>query len=499
MAAAPPGVPRTETARSPQNARQVQHQQNPLTRNLNTLGNFWIKINNDWIFNFSGTIAYVLEASIIPILLAIIGVGGLILGAISPETRTTLENAIADSLPGGASGPGGDLVSAAVNNLNQSAGVFLIVGIVTAIFTGSGLFITLENVFGVIFRLRGRDLLHQRLMAIGMMLLYIVLVPIILLASIVPPAILRALGLGRTHPVGSVVWPVVGLFIAWLVAVLFFGAVYLVVPNRKMRVGEVWAGALISAALLVIYQAIFPLYVGYFIHPRSYGSVVGFALVILVFFYYLAFILLLGAEINSWRAGQRQTASPINAILHELQAHNTTRGAAGPTAGNPGEDLQSGRGAAAMRDTVAAIYHERTQHQGDALPPQYAESGSTGTGYRIVAPGVARSLTKIAEARQHRRRVPYPTRVAHTREQAIVEARLLAMASSPAPRPTVEDSTRHRERAALAPAQPLSKRQRHALLALAGASVVAVVGAARFLYSLVLGGSGGNTRHPATS
>jgi hypothetical protein len=62
--------------------------------------------------------------------------------------------------------------------------------------------------------------------------------------------------------------------------------------------------------------------------------------VILVFFYYLAFILLVGAEVNSWAAGQRQTAGDIATVLHEVQAHNTTRGAAGPTAGQPQEDLR---------------------------------------------------------------------------------------------------------------------------------------------------------------
>jgi uncharacterized BrkB/YihY/UPF0761 family membrane protein len=62
--------------------------------------------------------------------------------------------------------------------------------------------------------------------------------------------------------------------------------------------------------------------------------------VILVFFYYLAFILLLGAEINSWVAGQRETATDMPGILHAVQAHRSTRDAAGPTAGEPQEEMQ---------------------------------------------------------------------------------------------------------------------------------------------------------------
>ena len=87
---------------------------------------------------------------------------------------------------------------------------------------------------------------------------------------------------------------------------------------------------------------------------------------------------------NSWAAGQRETAAPIDAILHELQAHNTTRGAAGPTAGQPQEDLQDGKGAGAMGNTRDAIAHERRDHEDDAQPPKYAESGVTGSGYRLT-------------------------------------------------------------------------------------------------------------------
>jgi hypothetical protein len=96
--------------------------------------------------------------------------------------------------------------------------------------------------------------------------------------------------------------------------------------------------------------------------------------VILVFFYYFAFILLLGAEVNSWASGQRQTASDLASIIHEVQAHNTTRGAAGPTAGSPTEDIQNHEGAEAMETDKRAIEHERRDHHDDVRPPKYEEA-----------------------------------------------------------------------------------------------------------------------------
>jgi len=131
---------------------------------------------------------------------------------------------------------------------------------------------------------------------------------------------------------------------------------------------EVWKGTLIAAVLLVLYELVFPIYQSIALKSNSYGSVAGFAIVILVFFYYLAVILLLGAEINSWASGQRETAGDIAAIVHEVQAHNTTLGAAGPTAGMPQEDKQHHKGARAMATPERARRHEHGDHHSDVHP-----------------------------------------------------------------------------------------------------------------------------------
>ena len=496
MAAATSGAPQ-QAQPTGSDARAVQRQEGEVKKRLNALGNFWTKLSNDWVFNFSGTLAYGFMTSIFPILLVIIGIGGLILDVISPSSRTLLEAHIADGLPGGAGGSGGLIVSAATRSLTHSAGAILIIGIVIALVTGSSLFITMENVFGVIFRLRGRSMIHQRVMSIGMLLLYTVLVPIIVLASIVPAAALNAAGLGANNPIGAFLLQVLGLLVSFIAAAVLFGSIYVVVPNRPVHLPEVWVGTLVAAALLVVYQIVFPIYESLFIHPGNYGSIVGFAVVIIAFFYYLAFILLLGAEINSWIVGQRQTAGSIDAILHELQAHNTTRGAAGPTAGDPREDLQSAEGAAAMRDSTAAIRHERTQHKGDALPPKFAESGATGAGYSIEAPQTAEGLANITVADRERRRTPHQPRIAHSQRQAIDEAVVEEAATSPgAQRRVDEDRGLHRQHAAIEETPPLSPRQRNALLAVLGAGAVALVGAGRFAYDLAFGRN--NPRHPAT-
>ena len=337
-----------------------------LKQRLKPFLRFWQKLSNDWVFNLSGLLAYNILMTIFPILLALLAFAGFIFSTISPGSQQALEEAIANALPGGSAGTGGVVVEVALNNLRRQAGGIFIIALLTSIFTGSRLFVTLENCFGVILRLRGRDILRQNIMAIGMLLLFVVLAPILFLASFVPQAIINAIehsNAGGT--VNGLLIHLIGLLVVFVVALILFGAIYTVVPNRRARFGEMWRGTLLAAGLLVLFEVVFPIYETLALRPNNYGSVAAFAIVILLYFYYLGFILLLGAEVNSWASGQRETAGDIAAILHEVQAHNTTRGAAGPTAGMPQEDKQHHKGARAMASPERARQHEHDDYHVD--------------------------------------------------------------------------------------------------------------------------------------
>ncbi|MGH7191926.1 MAG: YihY/virulence factor BrkB family protein, partial [Candidatus Saccharimonadales bacterium] len=269
---------------------------------------FWTKVGNDWVSQMSDMLAFKFLTSLFPLLLVIIAIAGFVLGTFSHTAELQLQTTIASALP---ADTGRTVVAGVMNNLNRSAGLVLILGILGALWTGSRLFIAIENCSGIVFRLRKRDALHQNIMAILMTLLYVVLVPLVFGAATLSTILLRLVGLHT-----AVLAQLLGLAVGYLAAVVLFGAIYIVVPNRPVRPGEVWRGALLAGALLVLYELLFPLYASHFLKPSNYGSVAGFAIAILIFFYYLGFILLLGMEINSWAGGQRQTASDIVGIMH---------------------------------------------------------------------------------------------------------------------------------------------------------------------------------------
>ncbi|HET8906594.1 MAG TPA: hypothetical protein VFN11_06480, partial [Ktedonobacterales bacterium] len=134
-------------------------------------------------------------------------------------------------------------------------------------------------------------------------------------------------------------------------------------------------------------------------------------------------ILLVGAEINSWASGQRETASDIAAILHEVQAHNTTRGAAGPTAGSPQEDLATQEGGQAMATSGRATKHERTDHRDDTKP-ETVQSGNDSRQYSgsdANNPQAMPSAHNPGEARQHQT-TPLVSRYARRQVQVAAPA-----------------------------------------------------------------------------
>jgi YihY family inner membrane protein len=292
-------------------------------RTLQGVLGFWKKINNGWVFNLSGLLAYNLLMAIFPILLVLLAITGFVLRSLSPDTYAQLISSLGATIPGGA-----HLVQAVLQQLEHAAGPLLVIGLLVGLFTGSRLFITMENCFAVIFRLRSRDPVHQNLMALGMVLIFIVLAPVIALGTAIPAAILRALGLNAHSGAWAFVALALGLLASVVVAGVLFAAIYVVVPNRPVRFREIWRGTLVAAVLLALYEALFPLYETYVLHPGNYGALAGYAVVILVYFYYFALILLLGTEVNSWASGERQREGDVTVILRE--AHERRVAAAEP-------------------------------------------------------------------------------------------------------------------------------------------------------------------------
>lgn len=215
---------------------------------------FWTKLNNDWIFNLAGLLAYNFLMALFPLLLLLLAGSGIVLEILSPAAQQQLQQAIADALPGTT---GTILVQAVSAHLNKSVGLLLVVGLVVGAFAGSRLFVTLEGCFGIIFRLRGRDPIRQNRMAFGMLVLYLLVAPIVLLISILPTSLVGLIDPHGQSLLGVLLSDGVRLLVWFAAALLFFGVTYALVPHRRRtwRTWRAnWKGALVAAVLLVLYE-----------------------------------------------------------------------------------------------------------------------------------------------------------------------------------------------------------------------------------------------------
>ena len=279
-------------------------------KRIQPLLDFWTKLNDDWVFNLAGMLAYNLLMSLFPILLLLLAAVGLILGDHASTVYAHIEQVFAQAIPGGA-----EIFQAVANQLTTNVGPLVVIGLVGSVLGGSNLFMVIESCFGIIFRVRSRDLIPKQLMAFGMLALYLILVPLIALAFSLSSTIVTLVDPYLKDSGKAALAGVLGNIVAVLSAFILFGAIYLIIPNRRIRLKQVIPGTLLATALLVPYISLFPLYVNRFLRPENYGSIAGFAVVILIFFYYLGFILLLGAELNSWIAGRRLVGGDLAAVL----------------------------------------------------------------------------------------------------------------------------------------------------------------------------------------
>jgi len=307
----------TQTQIEPQKTSEAKQ---TAEKGVKSLQAFWTKFNNDWVMNFAAGLAFNLITAIFPIAIAIIAIAGSIFGSFDPSFQGNLIHSIESVFPQQISSA--NILEPALKTLSKNAGFLLFIAILVAIFGGSRLFVSIEGYFAIIYHTRQRDLIRQNLMALGMLLLFVILVPLMVFASSIPAlvqSILKATPVSQI-PGNGFIFTALGILTGLIIAWILFEAIYIVVPNQHISFRNSWSGAVVAAVALQIYLIVFPFYVTRFLGNDT--GQIGFAVILLFFFYYFAVILLLGAEINAFFAeGVQATPDNVAAMVYQLTSH----------------------------------------------------------------------------------------------------------------------------------------------------------------------------------
>lgn len=251
---------------------------------------------DDYVPSMGAALAYYTMFSLAPLLLIVVSVAGLVFGedAARGEIQAQLQGLMGVSSAGAVQSL---LVSARepAEGLTATA-----VGLVLLFVGATTVFAELQNALDRIWRVPGRlrnsgwlSLVRARLMAFGMVLA----LGFLLIVSLVSSAMLAALS-RRLDPVFGGWQTVVEAGNAlggFLLVAFMFGLIYKIMPRQRVLTTDVWLGALLAALLFTVGKFVIGAYIGRSGVASGFGAA-GSLVVVLLWVYFSAQILLVGAE-----------------------------------------------------------------------------------------------------------------------------------------------------------------------------------------------------------
>jgi len=240
--------------------------------------------------------AFYTALSLAPLLLAVIGIAGLVYG--EAAARGEIAHQISDLI-------GKDQAEVVQGMLAKSAsrsgGVLAtVIGFATLIVGATGLFAELQGALDTVWNVKPDTkksgiwaTVKDRLLSFAM----IGVMAFLLLVSLAFSAVVTGLGgaFERWLPYSSVWLQVANLAVSLLVTGLMFAMIFKVLPHARPAWSDVWVGAALTAVLFTVGKYLIGLYLGKASVGSAYGAAGSFV-VLLVWVYYSTQILLLGAE-----------------------------------------------------------------------------------------------------------------------------------------------------------------------------------------------------------
>jgi membrane protein len=273
----------------------------PMTRRLGLFDfvkRVFKEMSEDHLGAFAGNLAYSTIFALFPFMLFIVS----ILGVVHADTLVT--NAIDQAktaMPGGAGKLLDTIKTQVLNSQHTSAySISAVISILAALYGASGGFRAVMEAMNVMYEVEDKRPFWKRyLISIGLALVSSGLLISAAVLAIAGPriggAVADAVGLGAVFQWtwNILQWPVLLVFVA-----LAFAIIYYMAPDVEQKFRFISPGALIAVGLWVVFSLVFSLYVNNFgSYNKTYGTLAGIA-IFLLYIYYSAFILLLGAEMN---------------------------------------------------------------------------------------------------------------------------------------------------------------------------------------------------------
>ena len=257
---------------------------------------FYWKAYEDNLTGMSAMVAYNLLLSVFPLALLALFIAGRLLES------SDLEQSVLEDLQQLFPSATDNTLESALERVRDSSTGVGIGALLVTIWIGSSFWGALDTAFCRIYHVDCRSWVEQKRFA----LLMLVVVLLFMAATVAVPTAQSVLVKGATDlPFGLAEAQDI-VFLATLAAGLaalfaILCSVYWTVPNRLVPWRAIWPGALSATVAMGLVDYAFPLYLSSVSSFARFGTTFVFVLIVLIWFYALAIIMLGGAVINALR------------------------------------------------------------------------------------------------------------------------------------------------------------------------------------------------------
>jgi membrane protein len=270
------------------------------------LKQFWEKAYGDNLTGLAGMVAYNLLLSIFPVALIALFVAGQILS--SPDLERSVLLDLQDLFPSATE----TTLSEALREVRDSSTTVGIIAMVASLWVGTAFWGALDTAFCRIYELPCRSWVRQKLFGLAML----GLVLLFFAATVAVPALQSLLFSHRDDlPFGlsdrDALYALT-LAAGLLINFVALATIYRTVPNTPVAWHGVWPGALGATVAIGIVDYGFPFYLSNVSAFAGLRTTLVFVLIVLIWFYALAIIILAGAVVNELRlVGSRDTLAGV--------------------------------------------------------------------------------------------------------------------------------------------------------------------------------------------
>jgi membrane protein len=246
--------------------------------------------------HLAAMIAYFALLSFVPLLFLTIS---LLTLAGRPDESSYLVTELKKAFPGSSVAS----IVHTVREIQRHGTALGIVGGATLLWASLGLFSVLESAFNIVYGEPNRSFLRGKLLAVALMLISLVTLFLGLLVGSFGFDLLKRYAAGIADNV--YVAYSLSIFVSLVGVFVFLLAVYYLLTNVEHSFRDVLPGAIVAAVLLETSFQALPLYVRYsgnVVALKAFGGPV----ILLVWLYVMANLIVFGAEVNWWRAARRR-------------------------------------------------------------------------------------------------------------------------------------------------------------------------------------------------